>query len=50
VDWDALVQEAKQHLQALLLCDTTNPPGNETLAAAYLRDQLVAEGIALSKR
>jgi acetylornithine deacetylase/succinyl-diaminopimelate desuccinylase-like protein len=45
LNWEALVQEAKRHLQALLRCDTTNPPGNEALAAAYLRAQLVAEGI-----
>ena len=45
LNWEALVQEAKRHLQALLRCDTTNPPGNEALAAAYLREQLVAEGI-----
>jgi len=37
--------ETKRHLQALLRCDTTNPPGNEELAAAYIREQLMAEGI-----
>ena len=26
------------HLQALIRCETVNPPGNETLAATYLRD------------
>jgi acetylornithine deacetylase/succinyl-diaminopimelate desuccinylase-like protein len=45
LNWDALVDEAKHHLQALLRCDTTNPPGNEALAATYLRTQLMAEGI-----
>ena len=45
LNWEALGQEAKRHLQALLRCDTTNPPGNEELAAAYIREQLVAEGI-----
>ncbi|MGZ3625181.1 MAG: M20/M25/M40 family metallo-hydrolase [Ktedonobacteraceae bacterium] len=45
LDWEALIQETKRHLQALLRCDTTNPPGNEALAAAYIREQLVAEGI-----
>ena len=45
LNWEALAQEAKRHLQALLRCDTTNPPGNEGLAAAYIREQLVAEGI-----
>ncbi|MBA3825161.1 MAG: M20/M25/M40 family metallo-hydrolase [Ktedonobacterales bacterium] len=41
----ALTAEAQRHLVALLRCDTTNPPGNEYLAAAYLRDQLAAEDI-----
>lgn len=45
LDWGALVAEAQRHLQALLRCDTVNPPGNEHLAAAYLREQLIAEGI-----
>jgi len=45
LNWEALAQEAKRHLQALLRCDTTTPPGNEELATAYLREQLVAEGI-----
>ena len=45
LNWEALVREAKRHLQSLLRCDTTNPPGNEELAAAYIREQLVAEGI-----
>ena len=45
LNWGALVDEAKGHLQALLRCDTTNPPGNEALAAAYLYEQLTAEGI-----
>jgi acetylornithine deacetylase/succinyl-diaminopimelate desuccinylase-like protein len=44
-NWEELIQEAKRHLQALLRCDTTNPPGNEVLAATYLREQLVAESI-----
>ena len=34
------------HLQALIRCETVNPPGNETLAATYLRDQLAEVGIA----
>lgn len=45
LNWEALVQEAKRHLQALLRCDTTNPPGDEVLAATYIREQLIAEGI-----
>ena len=34
-----------QHLQALLRLDTTNPPGNESLAAGYLQAQLAEVGI-----
>jgi acetylornithine deacetylase/succinyl-diaminopimelate desuccinylase-like protein len=45
IDAEALTAEATRHLQALLRCDTTNPPGNEYLAAAYLREQLLAESI-----
>ncbi len=41
----ALTDEARRHLVALLRCDTTNPPGDEYLAAAYLREQLAAEGV-----
>lgn len=36
--------ETLRHLQALLRLDTTNPPGNETLAAEYLAGVLRAEG------
>ena len=43
--WEALLDEAKQHFQALLRFDTTNPPGNEYLAASYLQTQLETEGI-----
>jgi acetylornithine deacetylase/succinyl-diaminopimelate desuccinylase-like protein len=45
IDWDALRDECVAHLQALLRLNTTNPPGNETLAAAYLADVLQREGI-----
>ena len=45
LNWEVLIMETKRHLRALLRCDTTNPPGNEVLAAAYIREQLVAEGI-----
>ena len=46
LDADALAFEAVRHLRALLRLDTTNPPGNEYLAATYLRDQLAVEGVA----
>ena len=46
VDWDQAGEEALQHLSRLIRIDTTNPPGNETLAADYVREVLEAEGIA----
>ncbi|TVR52058.1 MAG: M20/M25/M40 family metallo-hydrolase [Gemmatimonadales bacterium] len=44
-DWTAVEEETLRHFQALLRLDTSNPPGNETLAAEYLREVLEAEGI-----
>jgi len=37
--------EALEHLRALLRINTTNPPGGESVAAAYLADSLRADGI-----
>lgn len=45
VDWDAVGEEALQHLVELIQINTTNPPGNETLAANYVKAVLAAEGI-----
>jgi acetylornithine deacetylase/succinyl-diaminopimelate desuccinylase-like protein len=45
IDWDAVQAEAVEHLRALLRIDTTNPPGNETVAAQYLARVLTREGI-----
>ncbi len=42
--WPAVTDETVRHLQALLRLDTTNPPGNETLAANYIAGVLRAEG------
>jgi acetylornithine deacetylase/succinyl-diaminopimelate desuccinylase-like protein len=39
-------EEALHWLRAYLRIDTSNPPGNEAPAAAYLRDLLHREGIA----
>ena len=39
-------REAEDALVAYLKIDTTNPPGNETAGAVYLRDLLAKEGIA----
>jgi len=45
IDWDGAGSEVAQHLQALLRFDTTNPPGNETVAADYLAQVLNDAGI-----
>ncbi len=44
LNWDALTNEAVKHLQALIRCNTANPPGNEAPAIAYIREWL-AEGV-----
>ena len=46
VDWDAVGEETLTHLSDLVRINTTNPPGQETLVANYLRSILEAEGIA----
>ena len=43
---DPVDREAEEALVSYLKIDTTNPPGNETAGATYLRDLLVKEGIA----
>ena len=45
IHWELIAEESLNHFGALLRTDTTNPPGNETRAATYLRDVLAAEGI-----
>lgn len=45
VPWDAVAKESVEHLQALIRFDTTNPPGNETQAAEYLKKVFDREGI-----
>ena len=44
-DWRALEEETIKHFQALVRLDTSDPPGNEAPAVAYLRGVLEAEGI-----
>lgn len=44
IDWQAIDEEVILHLRNLLRLDTRNPPGNEILAANYLRDVLEREG------
>lgn len=43
--WPDLTAETVRHLQALIRFNTSNPPGNETLAAEYLAGVLKSEGI-----
>src|SRR5436309_15379250 len=45
LNWNALTNEAVRHLQELIRCNTTNPPGNEGPAIAYIHQWLRAEGI-----
>ena len=46
IDWDLVGDEVVTNLRNLLRLDTRNPPGNETLAAEYLRGVLARDGIA----
>lgn len=43
--WRSVEQEALQYLQGLIRIDTTNPPGNEAEACAFLASILEREGI-----
>jgi len=45
VDWGKTGEEALEHLSTLIRINTTNPPGNETQAAEYIRAVLAEEGI-----
>ena len=45
VQWDKQKTETLAHYRALVQIDTSNPPGNESLAVAYLKKVLEAEGI-----
>lgn len=42
---DPIDHEAEEALVAYLKIDTSNPPGNETSGATYLRDLLVKDGV-----
>ncbi|HET7697191.1 MAG TPA: M20/M25/M40 family metallo-hydrolase [Vicinamibacterales bacterium] len=44
-DWKAVEEETLRHYQALLRLDTSNPPGNEDLAAQYLKGVFDKAGI-----
>ena len=45
VDWQAVERETVEHFQAIVRLDTSNPPGNETRVAEYLRKVLEGNGI-----
>lgn len=45
VDWKAERAEILRHYRALVQIDTSNPPGNETSAADYLKGVFEAAGI-----
>lgn len=45
IDWDEVGEESINHLIELVKIDTSNPPGNETEAANYVKAALASEGI-----
>jgi acetylornithine deacetylase/succinyl-diaminopimelate desuccinylase-like protein len=44
LDWDAITKESQQILADYLRINTTNPPGNETKGALFLKNILEREG------
>src|SRR6476620_2058976 len=44
LDWNAITKESQQILADYLRVNTTNPPGNETRAALFLKSILEKEG------
>lgn len=44
-DWTKVDEETMRHFQALIRMDTSDPPGNEAPAVAYLKEVLENEGI-----
>ena len=47
-DWSKVNEEALGHFQALLRIDSSDPPGNETRVAEYVRKVMEAEGIPVT--
>jgi acetylornithine deacetylase/succinyl-diaminopimelate desuccinylase-like protein len=45
VDWNQQQAELLRHYRAIVQLDTSNPPGNETRVAEYLKKVFEAEGI-----
>src|SRR3954470_22866525 len=48
-DWNALDAEAQKTLQSYVRIDTSNPPGDVTKAADFLRGVLAGEGIEVTR-
>jgi acetylornithine deacetylase/succinyl-diaminopimelate desuccinylase-like protein len=46
-DWSKINDEAMRHFQALVQIDSSDPPGNETKVAEYVKKTLEAEGISV---
>jgi len=44
-DWSKISDEALRHFQALVQIDSTDPPGNETRVAEYVKKTLESDGI-----
>ena len=44
-EWSKINDEAMRHFQALVQIDSSDPPGNETRVAEYVKKTLEAEGI-----
>jgi acetylornithine deacetylase/succinyl-diaminopimelate desuccinylase-like protein len=49
IDWDAVTEEVVDILARYLRVDTSNPPGNESLAVDFLGEILAAEEIAFER-
>jgi len=45
VDWETVGDEAVDYLVDLVKIDSSNPPGNETRVAEYLKEALAREGV-----
>lgn len=45
IPWENFEREVLNHLRALIRLDTTNPPGNERIAADYLGRALSQDGV-----
>ena len=45
IEWRKVQEETLEHYSRLLRIDTTNPPGNETKGASYVKSVLDREGV-----